>query len=521
MPTERSNTANWLVPLGGVLGLSTLLLFLTLAIDHRELAPVQAFVRSLFTTDANTLRYTLTTVAQSLAATLGMMTAIVLVITQLSANRYTPKIIDNFTHNAANLIIFSLFIVSIVYSMWLAHSIQGDFVPQIGALVAMILMSLCFAVVIPYSLHVFRILNPRNLVAQLRREALRAIRRAHRHPSLNTEMRKVVVRRLEQIADIAMSCIQNLDEEMARHSVLALQSLLAFYMREKEAFDHQWHAIEEDQMIGSPRRLAEEVIKRQAWVEFRALRLLRILYRHSSGRLPEITSLIAQSLRSSGAVAADKGDMSVLEIVVMFFNSLVRGAVALKDSRACGDTLYQYRLLAEKVLEVQPALAERIVTYMIYYGTMLLDAEIRQSFDLVCYDIRKINEKALKVLGRQARPGTEAPECRRILAKFLAFHDRLDHRRFPQQSRALLKHYINLASYYLHRGEEDSARAIFEKIWHTPLETIRELQHEIASVTEPLFWEISDRVINFNFITPAQKVSLAEFVTWFETEPET
>lgn len=522
MPAERDHPGNWLLPIGGVFAISALLLFVTFAIDHGLTNSIQAFMRTFLASDANTLRYTLTTVAQSLAATLGLMTAIVLVITQLSANRYTPKIIDSFTHNATNLVVFSLFIISIVFSLWVAHTIRDGFVPQVGALLSMLLMSTCFALVIPYSVHVFRVLNPRTIVAQLRNEAIRAIRKAHRKPARDQEMRKSVVRRLEQIADIAMSCIQNVDEEVARYSILAMQSLLTTYMKEKEAFNHDWHAIEEDQMIGSPRRLAEEIIKRQAWVEFRALRLLRILYRHSSGRLPEINSLIAQALRSCGTVAADKGDLSVLEIVVMFFNSLVRSAVALKDGRACGDTLYQYRLLAEKVLEVQPALAERIVTYFTYYGTMLLEVEIRQTFDLVCYDLRKINEKALKIHGRgPQKTGTETPDCTRILAKFLAYHDRLDHRKYPMQSRALVKHYINLASYYLHRGEERFARAIFEKIWHTPLQTIRELQHEIASVTDPLFWEISDRVINFNFIIPEQKVQLAEFVSWFETEPET
>lgn len=521
MVTERQLVKNWLLPVAGLTAITVTLLLATFVVDHWGEPLVAAVKHDLMGGDANTLRYTLTTVAQSLAATLGIMTAIVLVITQLSANRYTPNIVDSFTHNTANLVVFSLFIVSIVYSLWVAHSIEPDYAPRFGALVAMLLMSACFALVIPFSLHVFRILDPRYIVGQLRFRAQRSIRRAHRRPVLNPEMRKAVVRRLEQISDIAMSSIQNVDEEVARHSILTLQGLLTSYMMEKESFHQGWHAIEEDHLIGSPRRLAEEVIKRQAWVEFRALRLLRILYRHASGKLPEINSLIAQALRSCGAVAAEKEDFSVLEIVVMFFNSLVRSAVVLKDGKSCGDTLYQYRLLTERILEAQPALAERIVTYFLYYGSMILDVEIRQIFDLLCYDVRKINERAFKIRERGAdNVGAEVPDCGRILAKSLAFHDRIDHARFPMQSRALLKHYINLASFYLHRGEEPFARAIFERIRHTPVGLIHDLQQEIASLTEPLFWEISDRVINFNFIAPEQKEHLAIFVSWFDAPAE-
>lgn len=513
MPGERISASHWLFPIVGLLLASGLLFFVTYAIDYGASETPHSFLYNIFAGDPNTLRYTLTAVSQSLAATLGLMTAIVLVTTQLSANRYTPKIIESFTHNAANLVVFCLFIVTIIFSLWVAHTIRADFMPRFGALAAMVLMSVCFAMVIPYSLYVFRILNPRYIVARLRGSAIRAIRRAHHNPGLTHEMRKKVVRKLEQIGDIAMSSIQNVDEEVARNSVLAMQSVITIHLREKEAIPDEWHAIEEDQMIGSPRRLAEEIIKRQAWVEFRALRQMRILYRQSGGRLPEIASLIAQALRGFGTISADKGDLSVLEIVVMFYNSMLRGAVATKDGRSYGDTLYQYRLLAERVLEVQPALTERIVSYWEYYGVMLLDIEIRQSFDLVCYDIRKISERAYKVYS----PKGEIEVCSRILEKFLSFHDRFDHGKYPSQARALLKHYVNLASFYLVRGEQALARAIHARMAQTPLQTVRELQEEIASVTEPLFWEISDRVINFNFVNPEQRQMLDEFASWFET----
>jgi hypothetical protein len=512
----RSFFRDWLMPLGGVFGIVATLFFATGVLDYQTHRPDYAFFLSLISGDPNTLRYSLTAVAQSLAATLGLMTAIVLVIVQLSANRYSPKIIDSFTHNSTNLTVFSLFIISIVYSLWVANSIHTDYVPWHGALVSMMLMSLCFGLVIPYFLFIFRILNPRFIVDQLRKEAIDAIHRAHRNPTLTKDMRKVVVRRIEQIADIAMSCVQNMDVEVAHHCVWAFQSLISIYIQEKKAFPEDWHSIEENHMIGSPRRLAEEIIKRQGWVEFRALRQLRILYRHSSGSLTEINSLISQVMRSSGHAAVVKSDFSVLEIVVMFFNSLVRGALAMKDGRACGDTLYQYRLLAEEILEVKPELTERIVSYFMYYGRMLLEVEIRQIFDTLCYDIRKINERALKVHTSNFTCRLEAPVCSRILGAFLGLHDKIDHRKYEMQSRALLKHYVNLASFYLLRGQEDFARRIFEKIKNTPMATLRDIQHEIASVTEPLFWEISDRVINFNFISPEQREELGRFIGWFE-----
>jgi len=508
----RATLRDWALPFVAVLGVVAALFFATYALDYAYYRPPYGYFFNLFVGDGNTLRYSLTAVAQSLAAALGLMTAIVLVIVQLSANRYTPKIMESFTHNRVNLSIFFLFIVTIVYALWVANSIHKDFVPQFAALAVMTLMTACFALVIPYFLFVFRILSPHHIVAQLRAEAVEAIRQAHANPSRHHENRPLVVRRIEQIADIATSCIDHMDEEISRHCVRALQSVVQTYQREKEAFHEEWHAIAEEQEVGSPRRLVEEVVRRHAWVEFRALRQLRIMYRHASGRLPEIGSMIAQALRSIGVASAEKRDLPVLEIVVMFFNSLVRSAVAMKDSRACGDTLYQYRLLAEKILEVQPGLAVRVVTYFTYYAGMLLEVEIRQTFDSVAYDIRKLVERAYKNESGSSLLVTATL----ILDQFLEMYDRLDRERFDKQARSLMKHYVSLASFLITHGEDAIADRILDRLTATPVGVIRDLVSEIESVTDPLFWEISDRVINFNFVPPDQRKALAVLLERFE-----
>lgn len=504
----RNPVREWLFPSLAVVAATLALFAITFGLDHGWRHP------GILSGDVNTFRGTLIGIAESLAATLGLMAAIVLVIVQLSANRYTPKIIESFTHNLTNLCVFSLFIISIIYSLWVAQTVQNDFLPRYGACLALVLMTACYALIIPYFLFIFRILSPHYIVETLRKTTLAAIRRAPKGETRQAETRKIVTRRMEQIADIAMSCIQNVDEEIARHSVMALQSLLHGYAERKEAFGDEWHAIGDEALMSSPRRLAEEVIRRQAWVEFRALRQLRILYRNSSGKLPEMNSLIAQAIRSVGSLSADKGDLPVVDLVVMFFNSLVRSAVSMKDGRACSDTFYQYRLLAEKILETHPLLAQRVVTYFMYYGRMILEVEIRQIFDTICYDIRKINERALKVETRNFKVPMQGSLSNDLLQTFLGLYRRVDAHKYATQWRALVKHYLSLASFYLCHGQEVYARRVVDVIEDTPPDTVKELQQEILNVSEPLFWEISDRIINFNFIPLDQRQSLIEITRW-------
>ena len=72
-----------------------------------------------------------------------------------------------------------------------------------------------------------------------------------------------------------------------------------------------------------------------------------------------------------------------------------------------------------------------------------------------------------------------------------------------------------LATYYLLRGAEARARAIFDDMAHESPERLRSIRDEMLSVTAKDFWEVVDRGTNFDYLDDARKARLREFFGWF------
>ncbi|MBI2265049.1 MAG: DUF2254 domain-containing protein [Armatimonadetes bacterium] len=474
--------------------------------DLKRQHSMDLFWSHLLLGDPVTLRYTLTAAAQCLAATLGILVAVVLFTVQLTANRYTPKVIDVFVTRKGNILMLALFCFSILFSLWVAHTIHDAFVPQVGAVAAMALTTACYCLLIPYTLYLFDELEPDHIIDQIQKEAQIAIQKVHRNHSFDQKAKHIVSERIEQIAHIVLVSVQTVDSETALHGIQALTRTLSGYLRDKVAFHKSWYHVDERHIPGSPQSVVTEIVRREAWVEFRAFRKFRLIFAMGTGKMGEVPSAVAQSFRSLGIVATEQNDRAVLELLIKYMNSILRTAIVLANGQAINDTLYQYRLLSERLLETHPDVTKEMVNYLNYYAMILLETGIRRTFETVAYDLRKLNERAFK---------KKFPYREELLENYLALQHKVDYHQHTKSARELWKSYLILASFYLVMDDTESARMIYRAMEGIPLEVLLELKTEIMAITDPQFWEITDRIINYYFAPQEQKEKLEIFFDWF------
>lgn len=498
----------WVIPVFFIVIIIVFLFMLTYSIDYTYEKEYlhNPFWYNLFRGDPNTFRYSLTASATSLAATLGIMMAIVLLTVQLTANRYTPKVIDLFIKHRMNLFLMAAFIVSIAYSLWVSHSICDDFVPRFGGILAISLMTGCFSIIIPYFIYLFNLLSPMNIIDQIKGEALDAVLKVKKDIKFEQEAKFIVSSRLEQITDIALSAVQRQDSEIAHRCTWALQNIIENYICQKKNIGEVWFKTDESLLLGSPRHIIEDIVKKKVWVEFKTLRHMHQIFIAASGKMRDVTSALVQAYRHIGFIATEIKDKDILDFIIKFFNTTLRTTVIQNDSRATNDTLYHYRILAERILTDYNDLSRKISYYLTVYAMLFIDYGIRQSFESVVYDLRKLNEKAYK---------KQAANIAELLEDFLRFQYRIDHKKHPRLLHGLWKSYAILGSFYLEKGQDSLAQKVFEEMKRIPIEIILELKISIERVTEPHFWEITDRIINYNFVPPNQRKYLEQFFEWF------
>ncbi|PWI57330.1 DUF2254 family protein [Sulfoacidibacillus thermotolerans] len=206
------------------MGLDALLkkMFLHAFVSGTVIALVFTFSPKGFAGDTDTARNYLSTIVSSLSTILALCISITLVAIQLTASRYTHRVLDLFLKMPFNVSLILFYFVTIIQSLYLLsriaepirETLPSYLQPQMAA--DMILVVFCFAILIAYLYAVMRLLKPERIVAEIERECLSAIARNRSREALD---------KVEQICDIAKRAAGDMDSTTGLIAIEALEKI--------------------------------------------------------------------------------------------------------------------------------------------------------------------------------------------------------------------------------------------------------------------------------------------------------
>ncbi|MBW2237095.1 MAG: hypothetical protein JRG85_17110 [Deltaproteobacteria bacterium] len=74
---------------------------------------------------------------------------------------------------------------------------------------------------------------------------------------------------------------------------------------------------------------------------------------------------------------------------------------------------------------------------------------------------------------------------------------------------------MQLATYFLSRGDDEHARHVFEDMEHERPERLASIREELLGEDNPDYWEVTDRGVNFGYLPPDRRARVPEFFAWF------
>ncbi|MEO1270910.1 MAG: DUF2254 family protein, partial [Myxococcota bacterium] len=145
---------------GSAVGLMVVLLALDLSVSELTVQGLVMGVRGGGLSEA------LGSLAEVLAAVLGLSLTVVAIVVQLASQRYSAKIVDLFMSDWTNVGVFSFMVVSCIYVVMLP-AFAGSGKPPlpdfaVGAGLALAVVN--FGLLLPYFGHVFAFLHPNNII---------------------------------------------------------------------------------------------------------------------------------------------------------------------------------------------------------------------------------------------------------------------------------------------------------------------------------------------------------------------
>jgi hypothetical protein len=450
------------------------------------------------------------------AAVFGIVITVVSIIVQLTAGRYAG-VARMFLRDRVNMFVAAYYVVACVVSVWLSVSLTPDYVPRATLAVTLSMTTGGLIIMAPYFGYVFWFLEPKNIIARIRLEAVNSCCDPERNAADCFAAQARTIFALEELTDIANNSIAGRDKIIASGAVDAMKDFALEYLKAKPKLADAWFAIGPDIRMNpdfvamDPESLGE-LEGRRTWVEWTVMRQYLSVYNEALGSMRDINYLIAIDTRYIGEAAADARDAELVQLVFRYFNSYIRATLNAKDIRTTYNVLNQYRKFVEALLrrgDHRAALDG--VKHMKYYGLVSFETNLSFVTETVAYDMSTIAQ-----LANELASSAEME----ILAEFLE----LDRPPFVRgQEKALLgvrKAQVKLAAYYLASNQEDRARAIARDMNGEPPERMLTISRELGAIEHKEFWEIIDRGRNFEYLPPEQRACLPRFFAWLDLGPE-
>jgi hypothetical protein len=229
---------------------------------------------------------------------------------------------------------------------------------------------------------------------------------------------------------------------------------------------------------------------------------LRQVMSGSIGRMHDVTSAGARALRRLGLEEAARRDAWLRELVMEYFNTLVRAALNARDVRSVFVFFDQYRLFAEALSSDHPDEVLEIAYYFEYYADVARDLNLTFVVEAAAHDLGMLVRHAW----RSGAPNREA-----LLQRFLEYGA-------PGPAQAgVKKAHALLAGYFLAAGEAEAAERVARSFALLDPAVVARVRAELLGVKREKYWEVNERRMNMDYAPPAEREHLREFLERLES----
>ena len=502
--------------------MSVCLIAITFLIDkHIDGKHVNALMNHLFSEDAGTLANILGGLTQVAPAILGIAITVIAIIVEMASNKYSPKVMDLFVNNPINFAIMTLFVVTSVNSMWVAHILTAEFFPIVSIIINGLLVSISLLLVIPYFNHIFNFLHPNNFLTYVKEQTLGLFDDLDTISNASTKMNVIkgnIHDNVDFIGDIAINSAVQGDRAVSQYCTNILKDICIYYLDIKKeiapAFFHlNSREIEDPDFIDFSEFVITTIQEKNVWFERKILRLMEIIFNLSRENLRTVASGVLLNTMRIGQKGCEVGDQEVIFTVMQHYNTFLRYAINNNDPRTAFNILEHYRNYGEVLIHKYHDEVENVVFYFKYYALEAQKKHVLFILETAAHDICKLIEIAYE---------KDIPNHLDLLQQFLKLDQPIeessDHN-ITQQEMSLIGVRLaqaKLAAFYIGKDRIDLAKIIYEDMKVEPLRRIQTIQEIINMNTREEYWEITGRGINFFYVSPEQRESLVRFFAWFD-----
>jgi len=518
--STRQKLRFWIVPFVTQSIMCLLLILITYFIDkHVDGKALNTHLSHFLNDDVGVLANVLGGLTQVAPAILGLAITVIAIIVEMASNKYSAKVMDLFVNDPLNFGMMTLFVVSSVNSLWVAHIPTQTFFPFISMMLNAFLIVICLLLVIPYFNHIFNFLHPHNFIGYVENQTLKlfdSLTKTDDEGKIESIKGKIH-ENIDFIGDIAINSVVGGDRAVSQYCTNILKDINAYYLTVKKNLPETFFRLSEKELedpdfIDFSDFVITTIHKKHIWFERKVFRLLEIIFNLSRENLRTVASGVLLNTMRIGEKAAVLQDKNLLFATMQQFNTYLRYAINNNDPRTAFNILEHYRNFGETLISTCPSEVEHVVFYFKYYALEAQKRHVLFILETAAHDISRLTEIAYEM---------NVDIHFELLQQFLKLDQPIEEsndNQMSQQELSLLGvrlAQVKLAAFYIMKDRLDFAKIIFEDLRVEPMSRIHAIREMINLNASEEYWEMTGRGINFFYISPEQRESLTRFFEWF------
>ncbi len=409
----------------------------------------------------------------------------------ITANMYTPKLIEIFVRDKVNIA------AMVFFAGMGAHAVFGQAVMyeqwHPTAMYTALWTSgvLGFVVLIPYYFYVLAFLNPATIIQRVTDAILAELNELAARVRPLPEARRRLDQEILNLGNVILRAVDRADRDVTLDAIRGLQRAVVRYGEMKRSLDDEWFNVERALFTGSSREAVGYIVRDRVWVEQKCLHQLYLAYSSALAKMPDALSAISGVNRRVAEAAQARGDAKVVGLCVRYFNTFLREAVKKRDVHAVYDVYSQYASLAMDLLGPSPDEALAIARYFRYYAEVARGQGTAFVHELAAYDLGALVQAAYE---------TNSARRAELLAVFLEIE--------PDGSGArIAKAQAALAAYFESKGSAAERDAVIAATARSGEAQIAAARRELVATVDSMFWEVTDRQTNLDWLEPERRAA--------------
>jgi hypothetical protein len=452
-----------------------------------------------------------TTISRAYNVLVSMVLTSIALAIPITANMYTPKLIEIFIKDKVNIAVLAFFVLSSAQAIWSTQATwdrgpletAGGVYPRVSLWLAFESITLGWAILIPYFYYVFRFLSPTNIIARVSELVTEEFDAIPREGGDIEEAQRELEQRILNLGNVILRAVDRADRDVTLDAIRALKRVMVDYETRKDRLPPAWFDVAADLFVGLSHEAIELIRKERIWVEQKCLHQLALAYNASLVKMPDAVSAISDVTRELVLNAESQHDPGTLELGVRYFNTFLREAVKKKDVHAIFDIFYQYKELARDLFGTHAGTALAIGRHIKYYADFARMNGLAFIYELACYEIASMLEWAWD---------RKVPARRELFDILLSFDA------IPGSVR-LARAKTIAGAMFRERGAEEEERLLAEHLAGLPKGLLEQALRDLLSTTNPIFWEVTDRQTNIDYIPEPRRTHAAAFVAGVLARP--